>query len=278
MKTIFKKSNLPFLKPTLHNGRGRDFWSLARTMQDENGLQHQLPAELSLLSRAVADDDVWAMCELARNYYQHCGDLFLPEALRLWRRAALRGDGGAAHDLQTTPIYQRILAYRNTGDYRDVEVKCALLTEWHLRRFGLNPWEKANRKTQKDRVSALVRDVCPILGLPDVKCFIIPRLSLNGAMVDGLAHWEGRIDVREETLDDIERMIEVIFHELGHIVTFEMMRGGERGKRLQALYGISDARAASWREGKMGYEVTTSEEDPDTLSYGVYTMWATFFV
>ena len=30
--------------------------------------------------------------------------------------------------------------------------------------------------------------------------------------------------------------------------------------------------------GKMGYEVITSEEDPDTLSYGVYTVWASFFL
>ena len=56
------------------------------------------------------------------------------------------------------------------------------------------------------------------------------------------------------------------------------MRGTSLGIKLKEIYGVTDERIASWHEGKMGYEVPTSEEDPDTLSYGVYTLWATFFL
>ena len=83
MKTIFKKSHLPFIRHTLSNGSGRDNWNLARTMQDENGLQHQLPAEIMLLEKGANQNDPWSMCELARTYFHHCGDLFLPKALHI---------------------------------------------------------------------------------------------------------------------------------------------------------------------------------------------------
>ena len=81
MNVIFKKSHLPFLKPALKGSSGRDLWSVARYMQDENGLAHQLPAELMLLSRGAQKGDAWSQCELARTYFHHCGDLFLPMAL-----------------------------------------------------------------------------------------------------------------------------------------------------------------------------------------------------
>ena len=69
MKIVFKKDNLSFLKNTLHaKGGPRDSWWLGRMMQDQNGLQHQLPAEISLFARSAAAGDAWGACELARNY------------------------------------------------------------------------------------------------------------------------------------------------------------------------------------------------------------------
>ena len=97
-------------------------------------------------------------------------------------------------------------------------------------------------------------------------------------IVDGLAHWDYRISIRQEILDDFERLIEVLFHELGHMVAFEIIRNTENSNNLKEIYGITDERIASWNKQEMGYEVVTSEEDPDTLSYGVYTLWATFFL
>ena len=96
-------------------------------------------------------------------------------------------------------------------------------------------------------------------------------------MVDGLAGWDWKITVREELLSDFERLIEVLFHELGHIVTFEIRKRSEEGEHLKGVFGISDERIRSWEQNEMGYEVVTAEEDPDTLSYGVYTLWAAFF-
>ena len=97
-------------------------------------------------------------------------------------------------------------------------------------------------------------------------------------IVDGLAHWDYRISIRAELLNDYERLIEVLFHELGHQVVFEIIRNNENSNMLKQIYGITDGRIASWNNQEMGYEVPTTEEDPDTLSYGVYTMWATFFL
>ncbi len=280
MKTIFKKSHLPFLKATLHSGEGRDNWTLARIMQEKDGVQHQLPAELALLSRGAAGGDAWSTCELARTYFEHCGDLFLPQALRLWRLAALMNDGGALHDIENSQIYNRILGYRSKdGDfYLTVEMQCAMLAEWHLTRLGKYPWQGQSDRERIARCEALVRDACNILLIPQVAIDFIPQLTFGGNIVDGLAGWDNRISFRAELLPDLERMIELIFHELGHIVAFEIMRENKNSRRLMELYGITDERVLSWREGKQGYEVPTSEEDPDTLSYGVYTLWATFFL
>ena len=280
MKNIFKKSNIPFMKEVLHSGNGRDNWNLARTMQDKNGLQHQLPAEISLLMRGAADGDIWSSCELARNYFSYCPDLFLPEALSLWKTAVLADDVGAKWDVENRPIYDRIMNYRSSdGDfYLTTEMKCAMLTEWYLEKLGRSPWDKLTDRERTVRVKELIRAVCPVLQIPDVQAEFIPYLTFGGNIVDGLAGWDNKVTFRAEILPDIERMVEIVFHELGHIVTFEMMRGGANGKRLQELYGITDERMDSWQRNEQGYEVPTSEEDPDTLSYGVYLMWGTFFL
>jgi hypothetical protein len=61
------------------------------------------------------------------------------------------------------------------------------------------------------------------------------------------------------------------------MIAFEIIRNTPNGIRLKEICGITDQRIKSWENQDMGYEVVTSEEDPDTLSYGVYTLWATFF-
>lgn len=279
MKVIFKKAHLPFLKRVLHGGSGRDAWTLARTMQETDGLQHQLPAELFLLQRGAASGDPWSMCELARTYFYHCGDIFLPQALHFWKQAVLQDDGGAKWDLENLPVYQRILAYQSPDGnrYTTIEMQCALLTEWHLTKFGMQPWETLDTAIRRVRCKALVSDVCRVLHIPQVAAEFVPNLHFQNRTVDGLAYWEGKIEVREALFADFERLIEVVFHELGHIVTFEIRKSSDGGKALKDLFGLSDARVSSWERNELGYEVTTSEEDPDTLSYGVYTLWATFF-
>ena len=280
MKNIFKKSNIPFMKEVLHNGQGRDNWNLARVMQDQNGLQHQLPAEIALFSRGATQGDTWSMCETARLYFNHCGDLFLPQALSLWKKAVLQNDNGAIYDVNNMPIVDRVLSYQSydNNEYNAIEMKCALLTECYLTKLGLCPWENANTEERIKRCENLTYMVYQILKIPQIKLEFIPNLMFNGAIVDGLAHWDYRISIRAELLNDYERLIEVLFHELGHQVVFEITRNNENSNMLKQIYGITDERIASWKNQEMGYEVPTTEEDPDTLSYGVYTMWATFFL
>ncbi len=280
MKNIFKKSNLPLINHVLHQGRGRDNWNLARTMQDKNGLQHQLSAEIALFGRGAYQGDAWSMCELARTYFNYCGDLFLPQALGLWKQAALQNDSGATYDINNMPIYDRILSYQSfdRDEYNAIEMKCALLTELYLTKFGLFPWNAASVEEKIRRCENLVVIACYIMKIPQTKIEFVQGLMFNEMMVDGLAHWEGKISIRAELLNDYERLIQVLFHELGHIVAFEIMRNTEKSTMLKQTYGITDERIESWKRQDMGYEVPTSEEDPDTLSYGVYTLWATFFL
>ena len=280
MKNVFKKSRLPFIKKTLHEGSGRDNWSLARTMQDCDGINHQLPAEIALLNKGVQQGDVWSMCELARNYFNYCGDLFLPQSLSLWKRAILQNDDGAKYDISNLPILEKILSYKSyDGDeYKAIEMKCAMLTEYYLTKFGLCPWENAVLDERKSRLIELINTVCHVLQIPQTKIEIEPNLTFDGMMVDGLAHWDYRILIRDAVLDDFERLIEVIFHELGHMVVFEILRNSDLSEKLKGIYGITNERIQSWNNKEMGYEVVTSEGDPDTLSYGVYTLWATFFL
>ncbi len=280
MKNIFKKSNIPFLKHILHEGKGRDNWNLARVMQDKNGLQHQLPAEIALFSRGASQGDAWSMCEAARLYFNHCGDLFLPQALRLWKQAILQNDNGAIYDVNNMPIIDRILSYQSfdRDEYTAIEMKCALLAEFYLTKLGLCSWDMADTEERTRRCENLVIIACQVMKIPQTKLEFIPNLTFNGMIVDGLAHWDYRISIRKEILDDFERLIEVLFHELGHMVAFEIIRKNENSNTLKQIYGITDDRISSWDRQEMGYEVVTFEEDPDTLSYGVYTLWATFFL
>ncbi len=279
MKNIFKKSHLPFLKHTLKEGSGRDLWNLARTMQDENGLQHQLPAEIILLERGASKGDIWSMCELARTYFNHCGDIFLPAAIRYWVQAAVKNDDGAKWDLNNLPIINRILSYRSfdNNKYKEIEMKCALLTEMYLYKPWEGEWRYLNDYTREARTRELFKIACNVIQIPNVELEIIPNLTFEGNIVDGLASWNNNIKLRKEIFDDFERLIEVIFHELGHIVAFEIVKKTPNGAKLQEIYGITNERIKEWDAKKMGYEVVTFEEDPDTLSYGVYTLWAAFF-
>lgn len=280
MKNIFKKSNIPFLKHVLHEGKGRDNWNLARVMQDKNGLQHQLPAEIALLNRGAQQGDAWSMCELARTYFYHCGDLFLPQALGLWKQGILQNDNGAIYDVNNLPIVDRIWSYQSFdgNEYNAIEMKCAMLAEFYLTKLGLCPWNNATTEEKIKRCENLAFIACQVLKISQTKLEFIPGLTFNGMIVDGLAHWDYRISIRQEILDDFERLIEVFFHELGHMVAFEILRNNENSNNLKTIYGITDERISSWNKQEIGYEVVTSEEDPDTLSYGVYTLWATFFL
>ena len=279
MNIIFKKSSLPFLKGSLHDRKqGRNLWTLARMMQNEEGLQNQHPTELMLLQEGAYRGDVWSMCELARTCFEHGGDLLLPQALSWWKKAIERGDEGARWDVQNRPILARIRAYRGMeSEYANIEMRCAMLAEYFLTDLGCVFWNSLSPAEQIRRLQRLVQAACPILRIPSVTVEGVYGLSIHGVVADGVADPCGKLFLRGEMLAEYERLIEVIFHELGHFVTFAMWNPSPATAGLQKLYGISDRRAEAWKTGAMGYEVPISEEDPDTLSYGVYTQWAILF-
>ena len=279
MDIIFKKSNLPYLERVIENpGSGRDQWRLTRMMQDRDALNHQLSSELLLLQRGAHAGDVWSMCELARTYFHHCGDLFLPHAMMWWRKAALQKDQGALWDIGNLPIRQRILNYQSgENEYANIEMQCTMLAEWHLTGLGIWDYDMLSQTALARRSAALVADVTPLLELPEIDFAVVPGLNHQGNVVDGLAYSDGRVQIRSEMMRDRKRLVQVIFHELGHQVEYQILLERPNAQRLQSLFRLSPERIASWSTGAMGYEVSTMEEDPDTLSYGVYTNWLLFF-
>lgn len=279
MKTIFKKANLPFVERVINEGAsGRDHWTLARCMQEEQSFSNQVSTELLLLQRGAYAADLWSMCELARTYFNHGGDICLPHALMWWKKAALFRDPGAIRDISSLPIRDRILAWKSgTGHYTTLEMRCAMLAEWHLSQLGVLDYRRLSDSEILLNVRALVKDVAPLLLLPPVTVEAVPNMHHNSTLVDGLSYWEHKVQYRTEMARDQKRLIQVIFHELGHQIQNEIHRGTPDSVNMRLLYGLSEKRIASWRSGVMGYEVPTQEEDPDTLSYGVYTNWALFF-
>ena len=127
------------------------------------------------------------------------------------------------------------------------------------------------------RAERLVQAVCPVLRISTVKVEVVSDLQCQGSDADGTANPCGVLQLRAEMMDNYRRFIEVIFHELGHFATFAMWDESPASVQLRQAYGITSQRAEAWKTGAMGYEVPVSEEDPDTLSYGVYTQWAVLF-
>ena len=234
-----------------------------------------------LLQRGANLGDLYSMCELARSYYfDSCSDVYLPLALSYWQKAAKNRDNGAMDDLERLDgyIYQRIKSYNDGGsEYENILTRCAMLTEYHLTNIGRTDWSRLDNFERMKRLQRLADEFCDMFGFYRTPIFCEYKLSFNGMIVDGLATPENTVIIREEILDDYERTIQILFHEVGHHLTFEMWRGTPRGMKLREICNIDEARVKSWIDNAQGIEVTTTEEDPDTISYVVYTQWAVFF-
>lgn len=289
MKTIFKKSNLELIKRVVHGqGVGWDNYDFYYKMVTEDGIARQVASELMLLQRGAMIGNVNSMIQLARHYYYDCCDDFLPHALSWWVKAIKTNFQFAKDDFNANKnaIFDRIINYqthKQTDAFDCMVMKCAMLSEWFLTDFGFSKWKDLTEQERMDKIRVLTETVCPILQIPQTAVSFVPGLTYideDGItkIADGLAHWEGWIDVRSEILPDMERVIEVIFHELGHIAIFEMKKVSNKVYKLRADYGITSERANKWEEKHI--DKTTmkpEEEDADTLSYNVYLNWAIFF-
>ncbi len=287
MKDIFSKDNLPLIERVANRVcTPRENWELMSKMYNGDGVTGQPSLQLLLLQRGMERGDAWSACQLARSYYSLAeqypeSPVFLPLALSCWSRALRARDGGAQSDLQSYGIMKSILSYgRAENSYADREMRCALLAEYMLRGLGYMDWRLLPFEEQLYRVEELVKlasNECLSVKPPEV--YAVSGLSLDGKTVDGLAYYgEWKIEIRKEVFEDYNRLLQVIFHELGHIVVFSMWDGADlKAQELRKIYGITEQRANAWYYPPTDKAVPPGEEDPDTLSYGVYTATVLLF-
>lgn len=277
MKIIFRKTDLPMLeKIAARTASSRDGWLLARRIRLEDGFQNSFSSAFLLLSNAAEQGDPWAMCELARLLYEEGGDAFLPVALSWWRQAAGFGDPGALRDLAQRGIPDRIASWGKGLDYcTRVYTQCAMLTEWTLTGLGRDDWNSLTMEEKRSRVQMLMGRVSPLLHIQPPALYTAPVLA-DYPRAHGLAHSrEKKIGIVENAFEDYPRLIQILFHELGHFVVFSMWDGSSKAQMNR--WGITQDRVNSWHRKDMGLSVPTGEEDPDSLSYGVYTQWMLHF-
>ena len=285
MKNIFLKSNLPLIDEAVHTATDAcKMYDLYHKMRCEEGLNRHIASEIVLLERAAALGNRAAMCELARHYFFDYGTDHIPYAMTWWRRANLFGVEPALSEYREKreEFLHRASEYGERFSYfANLLMRCAMLTEIHLFDLGLVDWSHLTNEERMERINTLSAAVAPLLMIdaPEMKAVANLTYTDKGEVrrAQGMAHYEGWIDLDLDMLADRERTIAVIFHELGHFVCFRAMAGNEDARRVMEAYGLSEGRVNSWKHGEMGIEVPTSEEDPDTLSYGVYTNWAVLF-
>ncbi len=302
MKIIFNKDDLPLVGRVADgNASPREYWQLACRMRDENGFRKQDSVKVMLLQKGAFQGDPWSMCELARHYYSRVisnsgtaqngfsgeGESF-PLALSWWKKAAVFQDPGAGRDLTRLEkeLETAIAAYRSGGEegqeYEDLELRCAMLTEWILTRMGRDCWDVLEFEEKRRRVQVLMDVAAAQLHIRPVKPKVEEKLIMaDGREAGGLAYINDRkIGLRRCDFDDYHRLIQVIFHELGHFVVYSILRDdGAKTTAAEQMkrFCITEERVNAWKRGDKGIHVPVGEEDPDTLSYGVYTCWMVLF-
>lgn len=282
MKHRFNKKEIPFLSDTLLKpSRGRDYYWLARKMKESEYYTFQQNRYLHALTLGASKGDNWSMHELGKALIQD--DERLPEGLSYYYQAIISGNTGAKDDLfkQWDYVYRKIMSYKTSAEpYADIEVKCAMLTSMLLIHFGASDWNILPYNDKIFRIQDLTNNVCDILRIKRIKMDFKDVLgNPPNKTYQGLAYLgEYRIEIVNYVLDNYERLIQVIFHEIGHHVVWAMRSNtGLEQEMLLDLYGLTKDRVVEWMQDAKGYEITLMEEDPDTLSYGVWWTYLLYF-
>ena len=282
MKNPFKKAYLPSIDKAVHyHDALAEQVDLFYKIRTEDGFARHVATEVLMLERAAMLGNTFAVWELAMHYFYDDCIKNVPISLHWWKRAILAGVSDAVYVYKNSREYMIYLInnYKEgLSDYSDMELRLALLTEIYLFELGSLDWKAISNDERMDRIRALCYTAAQILDVPFHGVDAVPGLPYtfpdgHVGPADGLAHPEYKISLRLEMIEDAERLIAVIFHELGHLVCFKAM--GD--KPYAEKWGLTPERIATWYKDIKGYEVTTEEEDPDTLSYGVYTNWAILF-
>ena len=284
MKHRFNKDELPFLTNALHQGGSpRDMYWLGRRQGEQKFYTLQSNRELMIYQEAAYRGDDWAMHELGKRLASD--DRRFPEGIMWLRKSLSLGNKGAEQEIRSrwSEFYQRIFKYdpKENEPYGNLEVRSALIADHCLTRFGLENWDRLSRGEKDKHVLDLAYNICILLGIRQTKIELVDTLSLPGMpVVDGLAYiGQDRIQFRRGVFDNLERTIQVIFHEFGHIVEGYMCDTRFPGRAaLLKLFGLDEAHVHKWWDNPQnGYAIPLKEEDPDTYSYGVWWTYVFLF-
>lgn len=274
MKHVFEKAWIPEIEAML-GAEGRTFWNLGRFLQDERDFSRQPDLEEFLFQQGAYRGDVWCMTEFARYLFRRGA---LPQALSWWNKSAAWEDQGAAWDLSMFPMEDRILHYAcpTASHFSNVKTRCAMLTQWVLRDLGKTEWSALSQQEQERRCRQLTEKCCGILSIPQVRLEFRESLQLNGQVVQGLSYpVERLIEICSDVLHDFGRLVQVLFHELGHFLVWSMLDPAADERRK--LFDVTEELAEAWREDRVGKHISAQEEGADTLSYGVWMIWYAYF-
>lgn len=284
MKTVFHKKHLQKMNKILDKTiSGREHWDIAASMYREDGLTWNSQVVNMQLLQGAFQGDVWSMTQLARNYMA-MNQKFLPQALSWWKKAIMVKDTGALSDRKNYSLKDKILNYKSSdSEFSDMVIKCAMLAEWTLTDLGYTDWASLSLADKVDRVQKLTDDATKVLHIDPIKIIHNERPVIADIFADGLAHPQKKmIEIRDGVFDHYPRLIAVLFHEIGHFVTYSMWdTSTEKAKEQMARYGIRPERVFTWYSETMqegaGERINTKEADADTLSYNVQLAWMTLF-
>ena len=284
MKHRFNKKELPFLNKLFSSAAtDYDYAMLSYKYMTGEYFTPNKAVAIQALEEAAHKGSPWAMNQLFMWLIDDKSRFV--EALSWGYKAAKHYDQGALQYINDnwSKIYYGIMNYENKENepYATIEVKCAMLTALLLIHLGADDWNHINIDMKKDLIQDLTSNVCKVLHIRDIKVEISNDNDIYPApnLPDGVAYYnEDKIWLNQRLMNEYNRLIQVIFHELGHHVVFTLSRAPLNGRdELFSLYGLTPDRIPKWQNQEKGYEITLTEEDPDTLSYGVWTVYRLLF-
>ena len=284
MKHRFNKEELPFLDETFKGKNARNYFWLARKI--EEGKHFTPNRELAIMSyeKGANLGDDWCMHALYERFLHD--EKRFPEALSWLYKAIKLGNTGIINDMlkDWSYIYETCMTFSLLGneDYANIELRCALLTAMLLLHFGKDKWEDLDLKTKKYRAQDLTNNVCKVLNIRKITLSIEDTFKdwKGTPYADGLAYcYEGRIAIKTSSFLNYDRFVVVLFHELGHHVIHAIIHSQEpKRSELLKLYGLEEDHIQKWKNNEKGYIGVLTEEDPDTLSYGVWMVYRLLFI
>ena len=284
MKNRFNKDELIFLeKFSSKFASARDYYWLGRKQEEQKYYSYHTNRISFALQQSAYSGDEWGMNELGLLLLNEKDRL--PEALSWIYQSAIKGNEAAKKLIydKWSEVYSKVMTYsiKDNSEYANLEVKSAMLTAMLLIHLGLDDWNSLKEEDKIYRVSDLVNNLTKIYGIPDIKVEFLPELLYNNGQnkAQGLAYPGAYlVQIESGLLYQYERLIQVIFHEVGHHIVYTMMNNlYPRQNELFNRFGLTKERIEKWQNNEIGYAITLNEEDPDTISYGVWWTYYLYF-